>query len=94
MKSKWHSYEDARKFAHSLKLKSKSEWNSFCKSGKKPDNIPATPAVVYKNDWKGMGDWLGTGRKSFKHKELWDFEKAREYVRELKISNQTKWYEF
>jgi 3-mercaptopyruvate sulfurtransferase SseA len=54
------SFEEARNFAHSLNLKSGKEWRVYCKSGEKPDNIPAYPNEKYKNEgWTSMGDWLG-----------------------------------
>ena len=36
----WRSYEDAKKFVHSLNLKSKKEWAKFAKSKKKPEQPP------------------------------------------------------
>ena len=48
---KYRSFEDAKKFVHKLKLKSTTEWNEYCKSGNKPDDIPSAPWTVYK-EWK------------------------------------------
>ena len=45
------SFFDAKKFVHNLKLKDIQEWKKYCKSGKKPDDIPAHPWDVYK-EWK------------------------------------------
>jgi len=65
----WRPFAAARKFVHSLKLESQTEWVLYCK-GKiprlekkpKPDDIPASPRKTYKDKgWIGMGDWLGTG---------------------------------
>jgi hypothetical protein len=54
-------FSDARAFAHSLGLKCQDEWRTYCKSGKKPDNIPAAPYKVYrKSGWIDWDDWLGT----------------------------------
>jgi hypothetical protein len=58
-------FEEARAFAHSLKLKNGMEWRRFCKGqipekGTLPTDIPASPNRTYANNgWKGMGDWLG-----------------------------------
>jgi len=55
------SFNEARIFVHQLDFKSESDWRIYCKSGKKPNYIPATPSTVYKNKgWKSMSDWLGT----------------------------------
>ena len=46
-----------------LGLKSADEWRAYCKSGKKPDDIPADPNQTYaKAGWAGYGDWLGYER--------------------------------
>jgi hypothetical protein len=56
-------FKKARALVRSLGLKSVAEWSAYCKSGKKPDDIPASPRQTYLNEgWAGMGDWLGTGR--------------------------------
>jgi hypothetical protein len=60
---KYRSFIEARAFVRALGLKSRSEWTTYCKSGKKPADIPANPYRKYaKEGWAGMGDWLGTGR--------------------------------
>ena len=58
---KFLAFTEAKEFVHRLRLKNQHEWNGYCKSGKKPPDIPANPARTYKKDWKGIGDWLGTG---------------------------------
>jgi hypothetical protein len=58
----YRSFEDARAFVHALKLKKVKEWKEYCRSGQKPDDIPAGPERMYANQgWKGIGDWIGTG---------------------------------
>lgn len=58
---KRRTFEEARKYARSLGLKSRVEWQVFCKTDDKPDDIPASPAKAYADLWQGWGDWLGTG---------------------------------
>src|SRR5262249_44851868 len=59
----YQSFENARAYVHSLGLKSQAEWVEYCKSGKRPADIPAKHARRYaKAGWKNWGDWLGTGR--------------------------------
>ena len=43
-------FTSARNFVRGLKLKNQASWKKYCKSGKKPDYIPANPYSVYKND--------------------------------------------
>lgn len=63
----FREYEEARKFVHSLGLKSQKEWHGYC-AGKrkdlpeKPGDIPTNPQKSYKNQgWRGYPDWLGYG---------------------------------
>ena len=39
----YRSFKEARAFVRGLGLKSEAEWRDYCKSGKKPDDIPANP---------------------------------------------------
>ena len=61
-------FREARTFARKLKLKKQSEWRSFCAGnlhlkGRLPADIPSNPDKTYAaTGWRGMGDWLGTGR--------------------------------
>ena len=90
-------FEDARKFAHSLKLKDQKQWGAFAKSSKKPDDIPATPYQVYKNKgWKGYGDWLGTGNIGWreKHEQIRNFEDARKFVHSLKLKSMNEYRKY
>jgi hypothetical protein len=90
-KRKYRNFEQARNFVHTLRLKNRDEWDRYCKSGKKPDDIPANPAGVYKNYWKGIGDWLGTGYIATQSRKYRSFRKGREYVRSLNLENQNEW---
>ncbi|MBT3760997.1 MAG: hypothetical protein HOF89_00195, partial [Candidatus Nitrosopelagicus sp.] len=65
---KFRDFESAKKFAMSLNLKGQKEWFEYCKSGNKPDDIPSTPWVTYKNEFKGFADWLGTDNISYRDK--------------------------
>jgi hypothetical protein len=47
----YRPFNEAREFVRSLGLKTTEEWREYCKSGKKPDDIPAAPWRVYK-EWK------------------------------------------
>ena len=58
---KYRSFKKARNFVKDLNLKSGAEWTIYCKSGKKPNDIPFQPHGIYKNKgWKGWKDFLGT----------------------------------
>ena len=58
--AEWRSFEDARDFVRSLKLKSVKQFREWSQSDDKPPDIPTTPHRVYKGKgWKTWGDFLG-----------------------------------
>jgi hypothetical protein len=91
----YRSFKEARTFVCKLGLKSQDEWRDYCKSGKKPADIPAHPNTTYaKAGWSGTGDWLGTGTIAPRLREYRSFKDARAFVRRLGLKSQTEWSEY
>jgi len=89
---KFRSFVNARKFARSLNLKSGQEWNEYCKSGKKPTDIPTISDTTYKNKgWKSWGDFLGTGRVANQNRKFRSFDDARKFARKKNLINREEW---
>jgi hypothetical protein len=86
------SYDDAKKIIHPLKLQSSFEYRDYCKSGKKPHNIPFAPQQTYiGKGWISFGDFLGNGViASFNNKYL-PFESARSMARQLNLKTGKEW---
>jgi superfamily II DNA or RNA helicase len=86
-------FKKARSHVNGVMLKSQAEWGTYCKSGDKPDNIPANPWKVYAGKgWVSLGDWLGTAVFATHLRTYRPFEKARSYVRELRLKSVAKWW--
>ena len=97
----WLSYEEAREFVHSLKLKNTAEWQQYIDGElehlpKKPEDIPNSAYFVYKdNGWIGMNDWLGNdGRTQTKVENALSFEEAREFTKTLGLKTETEWNDY
>lgn len=89
---KYREFNNARRFVRSLKLKNVKEWQLFCKSIKKPIDIPTAAHNVYKSSgWISYNDWLGSTNISNWKKKYLSFEEARKYVRKLNIESVVKW---
>jgi len=92
---KFVSFTDARKFVRKLKISSQTEWvNKYCKSGNKPDNIPANAHHIYKKEWVSWGDFLGTKNIAPSDRQFRSFKDARKFVQKLKLKNREDWKEF
>jgi hypothetical protein len=90
----YRSFKEAREFAQKLGLKNFDEWQEYCKSGNKPDDIASKPGRSYKKDFKGMGDFLGTGNVASYNKVFRPFKEAREFVRALNLKGHQEWQEY
>ena len=79
--------------ARSLKLKSKTEWMAWGKSGGREANVPSHSDKIYQHDgWQGYGHshWLGTGNVcggNGQGQKFLPFEKAPLYARTLKLKS-------
>jgi hypothetical protein len=68
----------ARAFARNLDLNSANAWRLYCKSGRRPSDIPTCPNTQYANDgWTSWADWLGTTTIATNQREYRSFNDAR-----------------
>ena len=83
----WRSFEKARAYVRTLGLKDAREWMAYCRSGKRPSDIPTTPYGVYADaGWVSFRDWLGQDWRPFKE--------ARAFARTLGFKSSTKWFAY
>jgi superfamily II DNA or RNA helicase len=92
-KLSWRPFDEAKLFVHSLSLKNENDWRKYIKSGDLPADIPKSPNAVYQ-EWRGMGDFLGTGNVAPTDREFLTFDEAKKIVRDFKIKNQRELKEF
>jgi 3-mercaptopyruvate sulfurtransferase SseA len=86
-------YDEARDFVRALGLKGTKEWLDYCKSGKRPLNIPANPQKAYAGKgWTNWGDWLGTGRPSIG--PFLPYDEANAFVRPLGLMSTSQWFAY
>lgn len=87
-------FKEARNFAQNMSFKSRKDWCEYCKSGKRRLDIPAAPDGYYKKEWKGWGDWLGTGNIKNEKRTFLPFDKAKKIVRGLGLKTEKQWQLF
>lgn len=86
------TFSEAREWARSKGLTSEKEWRQHTKlKGWLPKDIPVTPATVYKSDWEGWGDFLGTGYVATRDRPFRPFGEAREWARRQNLTSYTDW---
>lgn len=85
-------FEDAKNFVHSLGLTNCAAWETYCRSGRKPADIPSGPNQSYANKgWVGMGDWLGTGIAPPFCGQFRPFLEARAFAQSLGLQSSAEW---
>jgi hypothetical protein len=57
-------------------------------------DIHSVPLRVYKKEWNGINDWLGTEISRYTDRKFWPYVKAREYVHKLGLKNIQEWREY
>lgn len=88
-------FEEARKVARTLGLKSQKQWFAFVRSGNLPKDIPSKPSRTYRNKgWINLGDWLGTNRIATFNRQYRPFIDARAYVHKLGLKSRRDWRRF
>lgn len=96
----YRPFDEARKFAQHLGLRSGAEWREYCRGklhekGMPPPDIPAKPERTYAaTGWVGWGDWLGTGKVANQLRQYRTFEEARKFARALGLKKQSEWIDF
>ena len=90
-KKNFRSFENARSYIRSLELKGKKEYSEWSKSDDRPIDIPSSPSLVYKPQWKGWGDWLGSGKIYTGNMHFLSFIEARDIVRSKNLKNKEEY---
>lgn len=99
-KRRYRPFNNARKFAHNLRLSSRKEWQEYCNNDtdsrvRLPSDIPNAPHLTYKGKgWISWGDWLGTNTEATYNRNYRPFKEARKYVRSLKLRSSTEWAKY
>jgi hypothetical protein len=88
----FRTFRRARDFVRGLGLRSQAEWWAFCKSDRRPSDIPTNPWETYVDKgWVDLGDWLGSGTVATRLRQYRPFQQARTFVRDLGLRSQLEW---
>jgi superfamily II DNA or RNA helicase len=87
----WRPYEEAKKYAQSLKLKNQIEWSLHTKSKNFPSDIPHNPRT-YNLEFQGYGIFLGTGNIANSLRGYKSYKEAKKYAQSLNLKNRREWF--
>lgn len=90
-KLSWRPFKEARDYVHGLNL---SSFKKYQKLHNRPPDIPANPNIIYKKDWKGFSDWIGTGTVATQLREYLSFKEGKKVVHGFEIKKVSEWRRF
>ena len=85
------TYEEAKKYAQSLNLKSQNEWIIHTKSKTFPKTILKKPNNY--SEFEGFGEFLGTGNIAPNLRKYRSFIQAKKYAHLFRFKNVKQWFE-
>jgi hypothetical protein len=89
------SYDEAKAFVQTLRIKGHQGWREYAKSGQKPDNIPTDAYKTYQGKgWTSWGDFLGAGRINNKDRVYLTYDEAKAFIKPLRINGVKGWIEY
>ncbi len=88
---KFRPFEQAREWARAKHLSNILAWRRLAQSADFPGDIPKDPPRPYESEWRGWGDWLGTGRTANQDRRFLPFQEAREFARSLHLADAEEW---
>ena len=85
------SFIETKDFVKKVGLKSSKDWRAYCKSGKKPIDIPYAPQDKYK-EWISWADFFGTKNK--RNIKYLTFNESRKEIIKLNLKSNKDWREY
>jgi len=86
-KLNYRSYEEAKSYVRSLKLKGVLDFRKHCNVLKTiPKDIPSKPDSVYKNEFESFSSFLGTNRKKY----IFNKKKGKKFISYVDACNHAK----
>jgi len=93
-KRKYRTFAEAREWACSVHLKSRTQWVAQAKQeGWLPADIPSNAYHVYEREWTSWGDFLGSGNVAPGGHHWRTFTSARQLAQEQQVSTRAGWQE-
>jgi hypothetical protein len=79
------SYEEARSFVRSLRIRTSYDYISWSKSGERPASIPSNPNIIYgrSREWVSWGEFLGSDDID----RFRSFEDSARYIKSFNFSS-------
>lgn len=90
----YRSYEEVKKYAKDLGIRSSLDWKKHCNAGKLPKDIPTQLHKVYEDQWTTWGAFLDNGFIAYQKRSHRPFAEAKDFVHQLKLKTRDEWEKY
>ena len=90
----WMSYQEAKTFIQTQGIQTSREFRKWIQSDQRPENFPSTPYKVYRSQWTGWGDFLGTRNTANRKQEWMSYQEARTFIQNQGIQTSTEFHKW
>jgi superfamily II DNA or RNA helicase len=93
-KRKYLTYQENQNFWINKKIKTRGQFWKYFKNNEVPAGVAKSPDAVFKNQWKGWGDYLKTGNLSNSVKQFKSYVETLKIVRKNNIKTRDEYIKF
>ena len=86
------NFLEAKKIVKKININSGREYRGFVRN--KKNQFPNKPSEYYKKEWKGWGDFLGTGKIADQNLIFKSYQEAKKIIFKFKIQNVKEYRKF
>ena len=87
----YKSFKAAKKYVQILNLKNVKEWQKYTRNKNFPKDIPKSPNISYKKNFKTWSDFLGNKSISTWKLKFLSYKKAKKNIHKFKLRNEKEW---
>ncbi len=89
---KFLSFEEAKQVVKEFNIKTQRELKEFILSENCPSGFPSNPNATYKDQWIGLGDFLGTNTLAPQDMQFYSYAEAKRIVISNNVRNKEEYY--
>jgi len=89
---KFLSFEEAKQVVKEFNIKTQRELKEFILSENCPSGFPSNPNATYKDQWVGLGDFLGTNTLAPQDMQFYSYTEAKRIVISNNVRNKEEYY--
>jgi superfamily II DNA or RNA helicase len=94
LNTNYKSFIEAKKFLKKFKFENIAEWKKYKNSNDFPNDIPKSPDKIYKREWKGLANFIGSPEHANKFTNFRNFKSAKILAKSLSLKSRAEWLRF